>query len=78
MLHLCFPRSDERPSDEPLYLAKLQFRNGNYGLAEEYHRRAVEANPESLNAWLGLAHSGLKLSSPGELQQYHSVYLFLL
>jgi Flp pilus assembly protein TadD len=49
------PPSDERPSDEPLYLGKLHFRNGDYGLAEEYYRRAVEANPNSLDAWLGLA-----------------------
>jgi Flp pilus assembly protein TadD len=49
------PPSDERPSDEPLYLAKLHFRNGDYGLAEQYYRRAVEANQESLDAWLGLA-----------------------
>jgi Flp pilus assembly protein TadD len=49
------PPSDERPSDEPLYLAKLHFRNGDYGLAEEYYRRAVEANPNSIDAWLGLA-----------------------
>src|SRR5262245_3186599 len=49
------PPSDERPSDEPLYLAKLHFRNGDYGLAEEYYRRAVEANRDSLDAWLGLA-----------------------
>ena len=41
------PPSDERPSDEPLYLAKLHFRNGDYGLAE--------ANRDSLDAWLGLA-----------------------
>jgi Flp pilus assembly protein TadD len=49
------PPSDERPSDEPLYLAKLHFRNGDYGLAEEYYRRAVEANRDSFDAWLGLA-----------------------
>src|SRR6476469_6256851 len=49
------PPSDERPSDEPLYLAKLHFRNGDYGLAEEYYRLAVEANPNNLDAWLGLA-----------------------
>src|SRR5215813_13793760 len=49
------PPSDERPSDEPLYLGKLHFRNGDYGLAEEYYRRAVEANRNSLDAWLGLA-----------------------
>ena len=51
------PPSDERPSDEPLYLGKLQFRNGDYGLAEQYYRRAVEANPQSVDAWLGLAAS---------------------
>jgi Flp pilus assembly protein TadD len=51
------PPSDERPSDEPLYLAKLHFRNGDYGLAEEYYRRAVEANANSVDAWLGLAAS---------------------
>jgi Flp pilus assembly protein TadD len=49
------PPSDERPSDEPLYLAKVQFQNGNYGLAEAYYRRAVEANSKSIDAWLGLA-----------------------
>ena len=49
------PPSNERPSDEPLYLAKLHFRDGDYGLAEQYYRRAVEANRDSLDAWLGLA-----------------------
>ena len=49
------PPSDERPSDEPLYLAKLHFRDGDYGLANKYYRRAVEANPNSIDAWLGLA-----------------------
>jgi Flp pilus assembly protein TadD len=49
------PPSDERPSDEPLYLAKLHFRNGDYGLAEEYYRRAIEVNQNSLDGWLGLA-----------------------
>jgi iron(III) transport system permease protein len=33
----------------------LRVINGDYGLAEEYYRRAVEANRESLDAWLGLA-----------------------
>lgn len=49
------PPSDERPSDEPLYLAKLHYGNGEYGLAEKYYRRAVEANQNSIDAWLGLA-----------------------
>ena len=51
------PPGDARPSDEPLYLAKLQYANGNYGLAEKYFRRAVEANDQSVDAWLGLAAS---------------------
>jgi Flp pilus assembly protein TadD len=51
------PPSDERASDEPLYLAKLQYKNGDYGLAEQYFRRAVEANNQSIDAWLGLAAS---------------------
>ena len=51
------PPGDERPSDEPLYLAKLQYSNGNYGLAEQFYRRAVEANENSVDAWLGLAAS---------------------
>jgi Flp pilus assembly protein TadD len=55
--HALIPPSDERPSDEPLYLAKLQYTNGNYGLAEQYYRRAVEANEHSIDAWLGLAAS---------------------
>jgi len=49
------PPSDQRPSDEPLYLAKLHYGNGDYGLAEQYYRSAVEANQNSIDAWLGLA-----------------------
>ena len=49
------PPSDERPSDEPLYLAKRHYKKGEYGLAEQYFRRAVEANDQSVDAWLGLA-----------------------
>ncbi len=51
------PPSDQRPSDEPLYLAKLHYGNGDYGLAEQYYRSAVEANQDSIDAWLGLAAS---------------------
>jgi Flp pilus assembly protein TadD len=49
------PPSDERPQDEPLALAKLHYVKGDYGLAERYFRAAVEANPKSSEAWLGLA-----------------------
>lgn len=36
---------------------KIQFRAGNYGLAEQEFRRAVEASPRDAEAWLGLAAS---------------------
>lgn len=37
--------------------AKTSFRNGNYGLAERYYRRAVEERHNNAEAWLGLAAS---------------------
>lgn len=44
------------PNDD-LSLAKENFRQGNYGLAEHYFRRSVEAGPREAEAWLGLAAS---------------------
>jgi Flp pilus assembly protein TadD len=44
------------PNDD-LTLAKRFFRDGNYGLAERYFRRAAEAGPRDAEAWLGLAAS---------------------
>jgi tetratricopeptide (TPR) repeat protein len=44
------------PNDD-LSLAKENFREGNYGLAERYFRKAVEAGPRDAEAWLGLAAS---------------------
>ena len=45
------------PSDpnDDLSLGKENFRQGNYGLAERYFRKAVEAGPKDAEAWLGLA-----------------------
>ncbi len=45
------------PSDDPLKEAQIQFKHGNYGLAEKHYRKAVEKNPNSLESWLGLAAS---------------------
>jgi len=42
------------PSDD-LNLGKKQYRAGNFGLAERYFRRAVEAHPRDAEAWVGLA-----------------------
>lgn len=44
------------PNDE-LSVGKQYYRQGNYGLAERYFRRAVEAGPRDAEAWLGLAAS---------------------
>lgn len=44
------------PNDD-LNVAKQYYRQGNYGLAERYFRRAVESGPRDAEAWLGLAAS---------------------
>jgi Flp pilus assembly protein TadD len=44
------------PSDD-LSLGKKQFREQNFGLAEQHFRRAAEARPRDAEAWLGLAAS---------------------
>jgi len=45
------------PSDEPLRLAIEHFNRGNYGLAQQYFRDAVEKAPKDGSAWIGLAAS---------------------
>ncbi len=45
------------PSDEHIRIAKANFRNGDYGLAEFHYRKAVEVTPRDAEAWLGLAAS---------------------
>ena len=44
------------PSDN-LNRGKEHFRQGDYGLAEQYFRRSVEAGPRDAESWLGLAAS---------------------
>jgi Flp pilus assembly protein TadD len=43
------------PSDDYLRMAKVHFRNGDYGQAELNFRKAVEVTPADAEAWLGLA-----------------------
>ena len=43
------------PSDEPLRLGLEQFNRGNFGIAEQYFRDAVEKAPKDASAWIGLA-----------------------
>jgi Flp pilus assembly protein TadD len=44
------------PNDE-LSVAKKYYRQGSYGLAEQYFRRAVEMRPRDAESWVGLAAS---------------------
>lgn len=44
-------------SDEAVKLGKQQFKHGNYGLAEQQFRKAVEIMPKDFEAWVGLAAS---------------------
>jgi Flp pilus assembly protein TadD len=48
------------PSDD-IKLGKKHYRAQNFGLAERHFRRAVEAAPQNLEAWMGLAASYDKL-----------------
>ena len=50
------PATPSNPNDD-LSLGRMNFRQGNYGLAEHYFRRAVETGPREAEAWLGLAAS---------------------
>ncbi len=50
------PAMPSNPNDD-LSLGKMNFRQGNYGLAQRYFQRAVEAGPSEAEAWLGLAAS---------------------
>ncbi len=45
------------PSDNYVRQGKVNFRNGDFGLAETNYRKAVESTPKDAEAWLGLAAS---------------------
>lgn len=46
-----------QPSDEALYLGNKHYRNGDFGLAENFFRQSVETNPRNPAGWIGLAAS---------------------
>ncbi|HHZ10351.1 MAG TPA: hypothetical protein GX405_16400 [Rhizobiales bacterium] len=45
------------PGEADLESGKAQFRQANYGLAEQHFRKAIELNANSAEAWMGLAAS---------------------
>ncbi len=55
--NLQFAAVDPQVTGDPLAEAQVHFRRGQYGLAERKFRRAVEDDPQSVDAWLGLAAS---------------------
>ena len=58
------PRGEALTGNNPgddIKLGKKHYREQNFGLAERYFRRAVEASPQNAEAWMGLAASYDKL-----------------
>ena len=51
------PAAQPGPEQTLVEKAKVHFRNGEYGLAEQYFREAVEQRKQNVEAWLGLAAS---------------------
>ena len=49
--------ANEHPQDENVAAGKQHYNRSDYGLAEQDFRNAVESNPKSAAAWLGLAAS---------------------
>lgn len=45
------------PSDEPVRMGLEHFNRGNYGIAQQYFKDAVEKAPRDVTAWTGLACS---------------------
>src|SRR5262245_34397368 len=45
------------PAEKPLEMGKKYYRNGDFGLAEQSFRKAVEEDKNNAEAWLGLAAS---------------------
>lgn len=50
-------RTAQDISEADLEAGKSQFREANYGLAEQHFRKAVELRADNAEAWLGLAAS---------------------
>jgi len=55
------PEATHFPSSEPYRRGFEHFQRGDYGLAEQYFREAVEKTPKDVKAWIGLAASYDKL-----------------
>lgn len=65
------------PSNEPLKSGLESFKRGDYGLAEQHFRDAVEKNPRDTPAWLGLAASYDRLGRFGFADRAYGIAISL-
>jgi tetratricopeptide (TPR) repeat protein len=65
------------PGDEDTRLGWVHLTSGNYGLAEQHYRRAVEATRQNGSAWIGLAASYDRLGrfDLADLAYRHAIWL---
>jgi Flp pilus assembly protein TadD len=66
------------PSEKYLAKGKKHYRQGDYGLAEEAFRRAVEEDRNNAEAWLGLAASYDRLKRFDHAERAYEVVVRLI
>jgi Flp pilus assembly protein TadD len=66
------------PAEKPLALGKRYYIQGEYGLAEQSFRSAVELNKSDAEAWLGLAATYDRLRRFDEARRAYDVLLKLV
>ena len=66
------------PAEKPLAQGKRYYREGQFGLAEQAFRRAVELNKSDPEAWLGLAASYDQLRRFDQARRAYDVLIKLV
>lgn len=66
------------PGEKPLDIAKQHYRNGEFGLAEQSFRKAIELDNGNAEAWLGLAASYDRLRRFDQAKQAYDVLIKLV
>jgi Flp pilus assembly protein TadD len=81
--HIAFDRVVEDeiygtlPAEKALDMGKTHYREGQFGLAEQSFRRAVEQDKSNVEAWLGLAASYDRLRRFDQANRAYGVVLKL-
>jgi len=65
------------PAEKPLALGKRYYNKGEFGLAEQAFRTAIELNKSDAEAWLGLAASYDRLRRFDEARRAYDVVIRL-